>query len=997
MFQKALIISLLSSILLLISGCNNDEFSQPNTEAPQTAEADFTATEDQVLNGRLEGNDRDGDTLLFSLQEAPKNGSLVLYPDGTFTYVPNENFHGEDHFTYRLSDGYKEVTDSATITVTAANDLPQTDIPSFTVLEDIPLSGQLHATDIDGDVLRYETASDPQNGTLVLNPDGTFVYTPHPDYFGPDGFSFRVHDLSGYVEAEASITVQGTNDAPLATSESFAMTEDTPYSGTLSGIDAESTALTFIKVADPGNGTMTLNADGSFSYTPHVDYFGNDSFVYKVSDGELTSAEKTVTLIVHAVNDMPLATSGSFSLAEDSSYTGKLSGTDTENTPLIFSKVSDPANGLLNVAADGTFTYTPATDYFGPDSFMYQVSDGLLSSPPKTVLLNVSAVNDTPHATTSLTFAMDEDASYTGILNGTDTEGSPLVFIKVSDPAHGSISLSANGSFTYTPAIDYYGSDSFVYKVSDGELESTGTTVSFLVNSINDAPTATSDSFSITEDTPYFGTLGGLDTENDPLSFSKTSNPLNGTLTINENGNFSYIPDADYYGSDSFTYKVSDGALDSSIKTVNLTVANTNDDFELMPLPEKRYFEHLVSINVSAVRSIEIADFDGDGKQDIVSASYGGNKVEWYKNQNAYFSPSLIQSVIKPTAVTVADINGDGTPDVLIATENTNRMSWHKNINSSFSLLNTIDPAPQIDSVKTADINGDGYLDTLRVSWQSGVLAWYSRNISVPRYIISTAERGAHSLDAADMDGDGDIDVLVASSDYSRITWYENANTVFTRRIISTNNPGVNSIVAADMDGDGDKDILIASKNDHTIAWYKNTNTTFTKQIITTTALGAYAVTAADVDGDGDLDAVAASYNNDTVAWYENNNGTFTQHIVTNQARGASSVKTADMDNDGDLDIISASTLDNTIAWYEFNRPVTTTTDRIYTFGVTDPDGDVSFELLPSNDSDLMTISGDGELSFITPPTEHNFYRAHVRIYDAFRSETVELLVETNP
>src|SRR5207249_507334 len=154
------------------------------------------------------------------------------------------------------------------------------------------------------------------------------------------------------------------------------------------------------------------------------------------------------------------------------------------------------------------------------------------------------------------------------LLNDSDVEGSPLTIIVVSNPAHGTLSMNVDGSFTYKPTANYNGADSFTYKVSDGTTESNVATVSLTVNSVNDFPTANNDTYTPAEATPLTvaaaGVLGNdADVEGTALRALLVSGPTHGTLTLNSNGSFSYTPDANYNGPDSFTYKANDGSLDS--------------------------------------------------------------------------------------------------------------------------------------------------------------------------------------------------------------------------------------------------------------------------------------------------------------------------------------------------------------------------------------------------------------------------------------------------
>ena len=168
------------------------------------------------------------------------------------------------------------------------------------------------------------------------------------------------------------------------------------------------------------------------------------------------------------------------------------------------------------------------------------------------------------------------------LANDSDVDSAALTVSLVSGPAHGTVTLNADGAFSYTPAANYNGADSFTYKANDGQADSNVATVSLTVTPVNDAPVAVNDSYSTNEDTTLTvaaaGVLGNdTDAEGDPLSAILVSGPAHGSMTLNANGALSYTPLFNYFGPDSFTYKLNDGQADSNVATVSLTVNPVND------------------------------------------------------------------------------------------------------------------------------------------------------------------------------------------------------------------------------------------------------------------------------------------------------------------------------------------------------------------------------------------------------------------------------------
>src|SRR5207244_1856118 len=205
-------------------------------------------------------------------------------------------------------------------------------------------------------------------------------------------------------------------------------------------------------------------------------------------------------------------------------------------------------HGTATINPTGTIAYTPAAGYFGSDSFTYSISDGQGGTAAGSVSVTVTKVNGPPVAlgdsySTNKNVALSIAAP--GVLaNDTDPDGDTKTAVLVSGPSHGTLTLNANGSFTYTPAANYNGPDSFTYKASDGTLTSNVATVAITVVAVNDAPVAVNDSYSAVEDTLLTvaapGVLGNdTDVEGDAKTAMLVSGPTHGTLTLNADGSFS--------------------------------------------------------------------------------------------------------------------------------------------------------------------------------------------------------------------------------------------------------------------------------------------------------------------------------------------------------------------------------------------------------------------------------------------------------------------------
>lgn len=593
----------------LTIGAINDPPVAVNDSYATTTNSELTVA---PANGVLVNDtDAEGSTLTAATLTLPANGSLTFNANGSFTYTPNPGFTGTDTFTYRANDGNAN-SNAATVTITVAagaNAAPVAANDAYSLSEDSTLSiaaidGVLaNDTDADGNSLTAVIVNQPVNGTVTLAANGSFNYTPNANFSGTDTFTYQANDgLSNSNVATVTLTVNGSNDAPSAVNDVYATTTNTGLTisaanGVLANdTDSDSASLTATTVGTPGNGSLTLNSNGSFTYTPSIGFVGTDSFTYRASDGITVSNLATVTITVSAVaNTAPVAVNDVYSIAEDTTLTvisalGVLNNdTDADADSLTAIIVSQPAHGTLSLAADGSFTYTPAANYSGPDSFTYQASDGFANSNVGTVSLNVTGANDSPTAvadnySTPPNVALTVNAANGVLANDSDIEGSGLTAAVVQNPPNGTLTLNADGSFTYTPNVGFIGVDSFTYQASDGSTNSGPTTVTITVAATSNAsPVANNDSYTFTEDTILTvlaanGVLANdTDINGDTLAAVIISQPAHGTVTLSANGAFVYTPNANFSGSDSFTYQASDGSSTSNVATVNLTVTGVND------------------------------------------------------------------------------------------------------------------------------------------------------------------------------------------------------------------------------------------------------------------------------------------------------------------------------------------------------------------------------------------------------------------------------------
>ena len=367
-----------------------------------------------------------------------------------------------------------------------------------------------------------------------------------------------------------------TNEPPVAKPEYITVQEDRSASITLMASDLDGDRLTYHIVTGPSHGTLSVTGP-SVTYTPESNYSGEDSFTFMVNDSAVDSNTASISLAIEAVNDPPIANHQSAMTRLDRSVFIILTGRDIDSDKLKYSIATQPEHGSLTFGSDfdtsGKLTYTPKANFAGKDSFTFKLNDGDVDSAPATVTLNMTP-NHVPMADLqSVTTA--EDTPTVINLTGSDPDGDTVVYSVVTVPSHGSLSGTAP-NLTYSPNKNFSGPDSFTFKVNDGTADSALTTVAVTVAPVNDPPVANNIDVSVMEDMPIPVTLVGIDPDGDSLAYSIVTKPSNGILSGTE-PNMSYTPNTNFNGLDSFTFRVSDGTLNSIPGTVSLLV-NPADD-----------------------------------------------------------------------------------------------------------------------------------------------------------------------------------------------------------------------------------------------------------------------------------------------------------------------------------------------------------------------------------------------------------------------------------
>jgi hypothetical protein len=506
-----------------------------------------------------------GDHLTVTGTTTPAHGTVELNTDGTLTYTPNTGYSGPDSFTYTVSDRHPGGSATNTITVTVGNAPPVAVADAVTVPADQPSTVAVLANDTDPNTADHLTATidqQPVHGTATVNPDGTVKYTPNPGFTGTDTFHYLVSDGNGG-SGGATVTLSVVNSAPAARPDSDATDTNSPVTLSVLGNDTDpnNDSLTVTAVTTPGNGKAVINGDSTITYTPKDGFCGTDTFTYTVSDPSGTSSTAVVTITVR--NAAPIAVNDSFVVRPGVLTTLNVLANDTDpntNQGRSVASVVAAARGTVTLNSDGTVTYrTTATG--GTDTFDYVLTDDLGLTDTATVTITIDAapitVNDVVPA------AFGTAVTIPVVANDSDPESAALTLVSVTAAGHGT-AVVVNNQVRYTPAADYFGTDTFSYTIKDtAGNTATGTVTVHVSPGANNVTTAvlSGHSVDVTVVTDSRLTVSHVDT------------PAHGTATV-VNGKIRYTPAAGFIGTDTFSYTVSDGNGDSATATVTVTVSD---------------------------------------------------------------------------------------------------------------------------------------------------------------------------------------------------------------------------------------------------------------------------------------------------------------------------------------------------------------------------------------------------------------------------------------
>ena len=592
------------------------------------------------------------------------NGSYVMGLNaGSHTVTATKESYQPDSFEVTIATGNDQARDIQLAKPNSAPVISQGTSISVTMSEDgspTPWSAPaVSATDADGDTLSWSLASGPAHGNASVSGTGasptTLTYNPFTNYHGTDSFIVRVTDGELSDTIIVNVTIASVNDAPVIDqggSVSASMSEDgspTAWSTpTVTATDADGNSLTWSLASSPSHGGATVSGTGSspptFIYSPTANYYGSDSFVVRVSDGHGGMDTITVNMTIDPINDAPVITSAAtVNTAENqtSVITVTASEVDTGDTP-TFSITGGVDQGFFSITS-GDLTFTSARDYEtytdADHNGVYEVevtaNDGNGGTDNQAILVTVINVNEAPTllilSNSIIAENTDTSGGYTvGFLTATDPDaGDTATYTIVGGVDAAVFSISSNNLILTDGILNYEAKSSYevTVQVTDSGALTHDQPFTITVTDINEVPVITQTgplTVSMSEDgSPTLWTaptVDATDGDDDILTWILLSGPSHGIATVSGTGvspaPFTYIPDTDYNGADSFEVQVSDGQGGNDSITVNVTINAVND------APTAVIASPPVSVDENAAGTALSASGSGDIDDDELTYSW---------------------------------------------------------------------------------------------------------------------------------------------------------------------------------------------------------------------------------------------------------------------------------------------------------------------------------------------------------------------------------------
>src|SRR5213075_2012755 len=612
--------------------------------------------------------DLDGDTLIIT-DATSTNGTVVIVGGTNLVFTPSTNFNGTTTITYTISDGNGgSASATVTATVTPVNDPPVAVDDSATTPEDVSvtIAPLANDSDLDGDTLSITNAT-ATNGTVVIVGGTNLLFSPSTNFNGTTTIPYTISDGNGgTASATVTVTVTPVNDPPVAVDDSATTPEDVPVTiaplANDSDLDGDPLIITD---ATTTNGTVAIVGGTNLLFSPTANFNGTTTIPYSISDGNGGSASATVTVTVTPINDPPVAVDDSATTPEDVPVTlaPLANDSDLDGDSLIIT-VATATNGTVVILGGTNLVFTPSTSFNGTTTIPYTISDGNGGSASATVTVTVTPVNDPPVAVDDIATTPEEvPVTIAPLANDSDLDGD-LLTITAATSTNGTVVIVGGTNLLFSPSINFNGTTTIPYTISDGNGGSASATVTVTVTPVNDPPVAADDSASTPEEVPV--TIAPLandsDLDGDPLTIISATT-TNGTVVIVGGTNLLFTPAPNFNGTTTITYTISDGNGGTTTATVTVTVTPVND----APVAVDDSASTPEDVPVTIAPLANDSDLDGDPLT-IISATTTNGTVVIEGGTNLLFTPTPNFNGTTTITYTISDGNGGTTTATVTVT-----------------------------------------------------------------------------------------------------------------------------------------------------------------------------------------------------------------------------------------------------------------------------------------------------------------------------------------
>ncbi len=646
----------------------------PVNDKPNVLPDQFNLDEDQTILVDVLANDIDIDDEInaesLTLVTEASNGIAVV-ENGEIRYSPNANFVGTDSFSYRVADlagDYSEST-QVLINVQGFNDAPIAVDDEVTIAEDQSIQLDLITNDSDIEDLELFSTNirifrQATSGQVVQDEFGEWVYQPQADFNGQDSFEYILLDSESASSDPATVFIEVTPvaDAPVTHDDQVVLVEDAQQVINVLGNDLDvendidKTSVEIVQTAEFAQ--LSVDEQGMVTYSANADYFGSDSFSYRVFDQSgLVSNVSVVNITVTAVNDAPHANNDIVQLNEDGQIVIDVLANDQDIDGSLDASsvviVAEASLGIASVEADGSIVYQANENANGTDTLSYQVADdqGELSN-IASVEIEVLAVNDLPVITSTATTSVLEDQAYQYQIEVTDIEDTNIQLtaelpewlnLQQVDGTTYLLVGQATESLVGTYPIQLIATDSAGGQtLQEFDLE---------VISVNDAPIITQgDNLALTviEDQSVSRKLSLTDSDSTSFIWTIITPAQFGVATVNQ-GLVSYVPLANSDKADSFVVELSDGELTDTIE-ISISVTAQNDAPQILLADGTSPLSTIVNTLEDQVFTLPLTALDPDTVDTrwIINSANGQARVSivdgllHYQPAADYFGPDTI-------------------------------------------------------------------------------------------------------------------------------------------------------------------------------------------------------------------------------------------------------------------------------------------------------------------------------------------------------------------